>query len=243
MLLLTVVAFGLLVKLGFWQLGRAVEKQQRLERIASGQARGELGLDAYLRLPPEQQTGTRLALEVVTGEQRIWLDNRFWQGQAGYQLLVPVRSVNRDQWWLLNLGWFPRGRTHADWPQLPELPEQVWVSVISVPVTATLLLDSEHFAEQRDDQLKVQTLDLPRLQSLLGQALQPQQWRLQQVAGTEYAWTGRLQWQWVSMPPERHRAYALQWFSLAFVELLVAIAWYVRQLMRQLEERDEIEPT
>ena len=240
MLLLTLVVFLLLVKLGLWQLQRAEQKQQRLNQINRGEQSGEQDLHSYLKLTEEQQTGSQLRLEVAVAEQRFWLDNRFWQGKAGYQLLVPVRPVNQSRYWLLNLGWFARPQDYAQWPEPPSLPETLWISVVSVPIEAGLLLDARHYHQQHpqhQQQFRVQTLDVSRLKVLSGLTLASQQWLLQANPQQPSVASGKLEWQWVSMPPQRHRAYAVQWFGLAAAELSVATLYYLHQLVQRRRKR------
>ena len=103
--LLVFFLLPLLVGLGVWQLTRYQDKKN-LEQVYEN--RRQLPpvslalLDTYedpLYLPVEV-TGT------FDSARYFLLDNQVWQGQAGYELIMPFRTTE-GRWLLVNRGWIP----------------------------------------------------------------------------------------------------------------------------------------
>lgn len=115
---LALAALG--VGLGFWQLGRADEKQAmvdlRSERdrdVAIGDAMPwRDGLSAQ-SLDQQRVLLTGLWLT----DKSIALDNRAWEGQAGVHVLTPLQLKDGSLVWV-NRGWWPKppGVTQVDLP-------------------------------------------------------------------------------------------------------------------------------
>jgi surfeit locus 1 family protein len=105
---LGVLALALvMMRLGFWQLGRLGEQRASNARI-----------EERLQAPPLQLTGQPLNLEtdeyrraVVTGtfdhDQAILLRNRAREGVPGMHLMTPLRIAGSDQVVLVDRGWLP----------------------------------------------------------------------------------------------------------------------------------------
>ena len=160
----------------------------------------------------------------------ILLDNRIHESIAGYHVLTPVHSES-GQWVLLNRGWFPRGRSRDQLPEIPALPETLSVAGRSYVYSDKVFTLAEDDLSQPSWPLRVQRVDMARLGQLLGIELAPFEVRaepgepLETGAQMVRDWTGSM------MTPDRHRAYALQWFAMAaaLVILLVLAAWRQRR--------------
>ena len=209
----------LLLSLGLWQIQRGEEK-----------AALNAAIDARLSAQP-QKPSTLAKLEAFTPlrmlgyytDEYVYLDNRTRNGRVGYEILQVF--VSEGQRWLVNRGWIPAGASRAE---LPEVHFPLAAKVITgflYPVQGT--------------------------QTAEGFSLEPGQ-RIQQLDGTASAamnlkhadWSVRLSadsdtalvtdWQLVNSPPERHRAYAAQWFAMAaaLVLLWLIAATRIPQILR-----------
>jgi surfeit locus 1 family protein len=116
-LLLALIAVGL----GVWQLGRADEKRQMMERAQSRLMPIEIGQAKPWRpsLEADALDQQRVTLSGTwISEKTIALDNRGWEGQAGVHILTPVRLVDGSIIWV-NRGWMAKAPAAAlgDIPQ------------------------------------------------------------------------------------------------------------------------------
>ncbi|NBW01460.1 MAG: SURF1 family protein [Betaproteobacteria bacterium] len=99
------------VQLGFWQLGRADEKQAMIDLRAGRKTPAALG-------SPEQPWKNGMSAQdldqqrvVLTGKwmhsESIALDNRAWEGRAGVHVLSPLVLPDASRVWV-NRGWMPK---------------------------------------------------------------------------------------------------------------------------------------
>ena len=205
--LVVLVLLPVLISLGFWQLGRAEEKRQLL------------ALDAQHRVA-EPVTSTQLeALQAPAfrrvllrgqfdADHSLILDNRQRDGRVGIELLQPFRDQASGLWVLVNRGWMPwqdrRTPPHFDTPG-QVLSLQAWVYV---PPGATYQLGADP-ANQQWPRL-VTALDPGKLWAELGREGYAHELRL--TAGPA---AYQLGWPVVSLGPEQHIGYAVQWFAMS----------------------------
>lgn len=218
-------AIALFIKLGFWQLTRADEKQHLLSDA-------ETSLDQITQI-----TGDSLYRRIsLTGyfdnTHPVYLDNQTFQGRAGYHLYLPFRS--NDRWILVNLGWLAGTQKRDILPAFQPLSGQFTVhgrlsSEQGSPLLlgdnlliGTHLANTDQPAESTTAQtpwpLLLQRIDVAFLNTQLGTHLAPLLLQPDITSGVGYPKT----WQPVVMQPEKHIAYAVQWFSLAGAIFLCA---------------------
>jgi surfeit locus 1 family protein len=219
--LLTGVALAAFVGLGYWQLGRAREKQALFDAFM---AAGEDTVDAS-DLPFEQLARyQRIRLNgSYDSTRQVLLDNMpSVSGQPGYRVLTPFERSDGRGWVIVDRGWLPLGATREDLPELT-------VGMRDRDVTGTL------------DQLPVPGLrvgpaatpgasEWPRvmlfptesdLESALGVDVESRIVLLDAGApdGYERKWRPSL-----GFGPERHLGYAIQWFAFALVATVLFVA-------------------
>lgn len=214
---LTLAAIATMVSLGFWQLDRMHQKQQRLASIAQKSQQGALNLDALqsthgdLRDIPVSFNGT------PEGEHILLLDNQVSKGQVGFDVVLPV-STNAG-WVLVNFGWVSANRYRDNLPSIDIASQvQVFTGVVAVPARNPLITETAQPSGQFP--LVVQQLDPAVISQLIGKSLAP--FIVQLTAPQDERFVRN--WQPVVMPPEKHLAYAIQWFGLAIAALIV---WFV----------------
>ncbi|SDK44204.1 SURF1 family protein [Microbulbifer yueqingensis] len=189
----------ILVALGVWQLQRAEEKQalvSQLDARLSAQPENPAGLDRLQPYMPVRLQG------YFTGEY-FYLDNRTRDGRVGYEILQVF--VSGKQRWLVNRGWLAAGSSRA------ELPAVTWPLAAKV-VTGFLypVLPAGEESPAANSGSRIQAVD-ERLTASLELA-QPR-WTIRLLADSDTALL--TDWQMNNSPPERHRAYAWQWFAMA----------------------------
>ncbi len=223
--MVTVATLVLLIKLGWWQLDRAAEKQQLAQQYQQRAAQ-----QLQWPLPSGDLRGYGLQ---ITGrwlsQYGLLLDNQVWQGAIGYRWLVPVEISPSQPWLLVDLGFVETGGNRQSLPSLPPLPK---VSQLQ----GRLLQPG---VNRLADQLLPEALVTPagaaitRVQALNWQQLQ-QHWQQPIVAAL--LWLEQPQqlgfvkpWQPLNMGADKHRAYALQWFSLALALLIIVLVLWRKQ--------------
>lgn len=215
----TLVLLALLISLGFWQLQRAEQKRELLA------AYGDLPLDAPVRLNADFRLGPdwRFRRAQVQGrfdaEHQFLLDNRVRQGRAGYFVLTPLYLAQSGHAILVNRGWVPQGVTRDDLPALPvpDAGARVMVEgLIDFPPEQVFALGE---GEDRDPGWPkvLQRVRLPVQAGQLGVPLLPALLLLDPEDPAGFV----RDWHPVVFGPERHVGYAVQWFALALVLVLL----------------------
>lgn len=217
--LLALVLTVAMVALGFWQLSRAKEKQM-IQQHYIGQSKIKLDLnDVKIGESNLYQQAFGVG-QYLVGEH-LFVDNQTFQGRAGYHVLVPFRLSNGTQHVLVNLGWIPMGASRQLKPKIA-LPKDIinLQGRLQKMHSKPPLWDS---ATPLVQQNAWQYLDLAAVQKKLKIAnlaplmleLEP---NLDGVGGFARKWQVYDD-HWIN----RHKAYALQWFSLAIAFLILCL--------------------
>ena len=205
--LVVAMLLPVLVWLGFWQLARAEEKRQLL---ASYEARRGAEAIGILELETTADAAyRRVRLSGHFDDQHsVLLDNRTRDGKVGVELLQPFYDQASDLWVLVNRGWLP-------WPDRRNAAQFVTPAAVQnldawvyVPPGETFQLQAD--APSNQWPLLVNAVHPHALWTQLGRAGLAYEVRLQPSAAAYQA-----DWPVVAMGPERHQAYAVQWFALA----------------------------
>jgi surfeit locus 1 family protein len=146
------------------------------------------------------------------------LDNKVLKGKVGFEAHQLFRD-NTGLFFLVNRGFVPMGRTREDPLNLVEVhatPVDIQGRIYQ-PDSQILLLTDQH-QMLADFPAIVQRIDVEKMTVALGEPVYPLVIRL------EADQFGALPRYWPStvMSPEKHKGYAIQWFSMA---LAVLIAW------------------
>lgn len=214
--------FVALISLGFWQLERAKEKQALLDEFA-----------ARVGQPPIAVSGERLgagqsgAAATIRGRfdgqgQFLW-DNRTYEGRPGFHVLTPFVILGSDTRILVDRGWIALegGREDLPRPSVPSGEREVAGRLYEPLMGFTLEAQAPEFAAPLR-----QNLDLVAYAKDAPFSIQPYVLRLAVDApdGFVRAWPEPRE-----TSVQRHRAYALQWFAMAGVFIIVVVAVVRRQ--------------
>lgn len=225
--LLTVL--GLCLVLGFsalgrWQLGREQLKREQLAAAA-----------AALAAPPqalEQAIARGEGLERVAGNARfldtprLLLDNQRRGPQVGMRLYCAVQPASGAPL-LVDLGWLPVGGDRA----LPAAPcprgEHALAGLLVPPPAVGLRLGPGLVAQDGDWLATRIEPDAVSAAWSLPAALAPRVLRLDPALPLGHE--RDLELHANTLPPEKHRGYALQWFGLAATTLVLLIVLNLRR--------------
>lgn len=225
--LFTLVLFPFLISLGMWQLEREQAKiaaqqqyEQRSQSTAIDQAAVNWG-EPDLGWTPISAEGR------FDPAHQYLLDNRVLDSKVGYEVLTPFRTDTHVL--LVNRGWIAQGVSRS---QLPEAAVSTDVLRISghiyVPEGETLVLAADNLSEGNWPKL-IQRVDIERIAQDLGlemsAELRPYTVRLDSYS----AGVLETNWSAINMRPETHRAYAVQWFTMATVLLILYLIFSFRR--------------
>jgi len=221
-LLLTVAAIALALafaSLGRWQWQRGAEKESLLQAwelaLVAGQAPLAESLDGDDALPQR-----------VRGEGRFvgpWLiqDNQRHQGVVGLRYFRVMRSCCPERDVLVDLGWRPWGESR----QLPppaDVPESVEVAGLLVPWPGQgIELAQQDWQPSENNEILLLRIERSAIETALGKRIAPRLLRLDPELPLGFA--RDLEALPNTLPPERHRGYAVQWFALSLTVLVVLI--------------------
>lgn len=218
--LATAVMFLLLVRLGYWQLQRAEEKQE-LEHRYQAQMSAEpvnLGPSVRLRDDQEQMLWRRCILAGSYDPRMTYLlDNQVMRGVVGYQvfsrfILEDGASV------LVDRGWIAAPGLRGEAPEIYTVAGVVVLNGVAKPVPVGGIRLAEDVIELLGDNLaRVQRIDLAQIASQTNRTLLPYTVRLDPAAAGVLTWNGTEP----GFRRERHLGYAFQWFALAATLLVI----------------------
>lgn len=197
--LVSSLLFPLLLSLGFWQLSRAKEKAELSAIINARLSSQPILIDGRTI---ELQKYLPVRLSGYYTSDYFFLDNRTRDGRVGYEVLqVFVSDGNR---WLINRGWIPAPQ------QREQLPTITWPKTSTVITGYLYPVETDKSKLQSQVGKRIQQLNRAVSHSL--DLLYPD-WSIRLSADSDTALV--TDWQLLNSPPERHRAYAVQWFAMA----------------------------
>ncbi|MFB2760075.1 SURF1 family protein [Shewanella xiamenensis] len=250
LLILTVVVFVVLVKLGLWQMDRAVKKTELLAQMEARQSAATLNPEQLIaELAKGSVTGYRLQVQAKPANPQIWLlDNQVYQGQVGYLAfqLLQITSANQasnaeQPWLLLELG-FIAAKSHRD--ALPEVSPIVGELALTGrlyqkqinPLSHHLL--AEPFTTEQGERIRFQNLNLPEMAQMLGHPILPAVLQPDVLPQLQPAQTLPHPWQPFPLSAEKHWGYALQWFAMATV-FAGLMGWQAMKYLKKSRQRHQ----
>ena len=204
MTVFVIVFLPLTIGLGFWQLSRASWKAQLLQHYQTLLNRSPISLSRHCCEPFTQVevSGQPLA------EDLYFVDNRTFQGQAGYEVVLPVKMNFGDfNYAWVSLGWIAGSADRSRLPEVEHLPNTLnWQGTVrqvawQLTDSNTRLTSSYH--------LQLPGIDTQTIFPQLIQLNEDQPYSLTHI------------WQPSYISPARHLGYAVQWFLLALALVIM----------------------
>ncbi len=209
--LATLVVFVTTALLGVWQWQRAEEKQLRLDNIEQKQRSGTLSLSNILTLADPRDTRVRVNGQWLSSPV-FFIDNKVVERQVGYDVIAIMQTT--DGLLAVNLGWVVAPASRQQLPQIELNQAEVSVmGMVQLPVANKFI--TETAGNDKVNKVRLQQVDLTLMQEIVGQPLLPLVLMASDVDGFQPRWKP------VVMPPQKHIAYAVQWFGLSVASLAV----------------------
>ena len=234
--LATLVLLPVLVGLGQWQLERAAWKQGLVDAHAARIGEPAQPLQSLLA-----SSGADLEYRQVTAQgvydldHQLLLDNRIYRGAAGYHVLTPLHLTGAESggdWVLVNRGWVPLGERRSQLPAVTGPAERIELhAMIKLPPAKAFGPEAVEGSGTRWPQV-IEQLEIGPIGRRLGRPLLPLVLQLDKADPGGFA----RDWKPVyGITPDKHRAYAAQWFTLALVLLVIYVGVNTRRRGRETD--------
>lgn len=223
--LLVLFLLPVLIGLGFWQLHRADHNSMLIAQAEQRRKENPAPLADVLqqlagRVDRDKASEWHLKPVTLRGywtNKEFLLENQIYGERNGYYVFG-VMQIDGIGFVLVNRGWIPAPTLRSELPAIPSVVSGDEVGEVYISPTW-----AEHkplFAEQGWPR-RVGRMNLAGAEQELQVQLLPVVVRLTQGSASALA----AQWPIVNIQPEKNIAYAVQWFSMAFV-LLVCYGFY-----------------
>jgi surfeit locus 1 family protein len=197
------------IALGNWQARRAEDKRVVVERLEAALKSSPIEIpSAPIEAKPYVLKRVAARGRFVA-EHTVYLQNRIRRGRVGYEVLTPLRLSNSEFHLLVNRGW-------TETPQAPTPSAEVRIEGIALERLPRLL----QLAPSAKGQVR-QTLDIGEFAAESGLRLQP-------IIVEQHSDTGdglARDWPRPDAGIEKHQSYALQWYSLAALAVVLALVF------------------
>lgn len=226
--LVTLASVVIMFALGMWQLDRAAEKEQRLEQIAKRKQDASVSLQSLINNQQDiRDIGFHATGRLLT-DKTFLLDNRILNGRVGYEVLTPLET--NDGLILANFGWLPAGATRQDLPSV-ELPTGLveLTGIVSVPQANPMIRETAEPGQAWP--VVIQQTDVQVFTNFLNRSVV----EFVMLVDENHPIGFERNWQPVVMPPEKHVAYAIQWFGLAIACFIVFVFAFKKRILERHE--------
>lgn len=218
--LLTLAGVAVFCALGMWQLHRATYKEAVLARFHEAAHAPFVSLGDAVA---DRQHGAYPHVEVTGRLERhrvYMLDDQMRSGRLGVMVFVPFRPAGSPHVLLVNLGFLAKmGADATTLPDLPPIPDGpvTLAGIYAPPPLPGLKLGGNPLVRERTWPKLVTWIDTQQIADDLHARVYPHVLLVDPDPHSAYlrSWTANV------MPPARHRAYALQWFSFAVVAIVL----------------------
>jgi surfeit locus 1 family protein len=227
----TVIAVGVTLSLGRWQLSRAAEKEAIQASIEERTLQVELdGATLLGNMPVNDLVHRRIALKGRwLADKTVFLDNRQMNGRPGFYVVTPLQLDGSRLAVLVQRGWVARNfDDRSRVPTIATSQDLVEVAGRLAPPPAKLYeLGAAEAGTIR------QNLDMAQFSAEIKVSLAPAS-----ILQTGAANDGLLRdWPAVNTGVDRHYGYAFQWFGLS---ALFAILYVWFQIVRRFLARKKV---
>lgn len=218
----------LMTNLGFWQLNRAQEKQHILKLLANDNVTAIESAKQIRDLP-------KYANIVLTGHflntPQLILDNQINEQVVGYHVFTPFLLDGLNATIMVNRGWLAKDGFSNELLKVNSSPIEI-SGKLNAPPQVGIQLGEIQLDYDAPSQIMTY-FDKPKVFKFLHEKLCTS---LNCIVSNKVLWLeqSHLQgferdWKPIIMLPSKHIGYAVQWFSMTIVLILIFIYW-VRKL-------------
>lgn len=239
--LIPTIAFLLLLpvllRLGVWQLDRAEEKRELIASLETKSSQQSISLQQALQLEQPDQTRVTVAGQSVK-DVHLVVDNQKHEGRLGYEIyalwqIEPNGSEQLPKYVLVSRGWLPRQDFYQKVPDIPKFTDNELSGQLYFSKGSNRVVAQNAQWEKFEDAWLIGQFDLETIAEKAGEiGYHTAPFVVRQQADPNSPFVR--QWELVASPPEKHIAYAIQWFGMALVLIILFIVLNLKR-----ERQDE----
>jgi surfeit locus 1 family protein len=211
--------------LGVWQLHRYHYKRDLLNTYQQRLSTAPVALKQITEIKDSQFQRVVTAGEYLN-QHTMLVQNRFYHGQLGYEVLTPLQIAGEKSLLLVDRGWIQKPMQANTLPTLEKVRGQQRAQGYIKLLNEHVFILGKNILDSHASTVVMQKIDLAEIGRITGQTFYPFILRLDADQAHGYV----RDWVITAMIPERHMAYAVQWFALA---LIVMIAYVCTLLPRR----------
>ena len=216
--ILALLFICLFTSLGFWQLSRAQQKTALLKSF--GERTAHVPYTASELKQPQDWRFFRTTLEGTFDNQHtVLLDNKTSHGRIGYEVYTPFNANGLSAPILVDRGFIPMGATRGILPAIKAITSHATITGMLNRAPTYVAFGQINDSPQIAWPLRIEYVNLFELGKLMDHPLFSYVLSLTPDDPATYS----IEWQIVTMGPERHLGYAVQWFALALTLLILFV--------------------
>jgi surfeit locus 1 family protein len=231
---LTVVGVVAFIGLGYWQIERKAEKEQLLAAFANASSSTTQNIvDVRDINDPARYPHVRVAGNFLADRGYLF-DEQFHGGQPGVRVVAVFANDADTRLLLIDRGWIAWNHAAGTMPSIPSMPiGQTQLTGVYAPFPGSgIRVGGNPLPSQTTWPKLTLHVDATEIAGDLGKPVLPRILLLDPDSNSGFVreWTPNV------MPPERHMAYAVTWFTFAVVAVLIFIARHWRKVDKATNE-------
>lgn len=221
--LFVVIFLPILISLGNWQLDRANEKRQMLQESQSLMHGESLDYNKLYRSQYKNYQNVSISGEFV--DKQFLLDNQMFNGKFGYEVIQGFQ-LTQGGMILVSRGWIAGSLNRRELPVVQTPIGDLRLNGYLYQPTESFQLEEEHINGRWPR--VVQALNSEKMYKALGENGKVAHPFLLRLRDDEAALL-TAHWKIINVQPEKHTAYAAQWFGMAILLLVMFIVASVKK--------------
>ena len=220
----TAIVLPILMALGFWQLDRAVLKQEVLETYKARAAQAPTKLNSNDK--PDSMQGDKLKYNhfEATGyydvKHSFLIDNRVHQSQVGFYVITPFIIENSNNVVLVNRGWIKAKRYRSELPEFSTTANKIRINGMAYTSSKNFFAVENVKIQADSFPAIIQNVDFAAMKAFLKKGVYPFVLRLDAEDKSGFV----RDWKVITSSPEKSQSYAAQWFTMAFIVVLLFLS-------------------
>ena len=217
----TAIVLPILMSLGFWQLDRAEQKQQKLDTFKKRVNQSPIVLGENDNLAKSESDNVMYTNFQATGhfdaERSFLVDNKVHKSQVGFFVITPFIVDQSKNVLLVNRGWIKGNRYRSDLPEFGTSTEKRTIKGVGYVPSKNFFVADNVKIETQKFPVVIQAIDFATIKEAINKNVYPFVLRLDSKDKTGFV----REWQIVTSTPEKSESYAAQWFTMALVVVLI----------------------
>lgn len=223
---LTIVGVAAFSWLGMWQLDRKAEKEKLLAAFAEAPKNLPVDLSSVADTADDTRYPHVRASGHFIPDRSYLFDEQFHEGRPGVRVIA-VFDTGGNRLLLVDRGWVAWNHAPGTHPPIPPLRPQIEITGIYAPFPGSgIRVGGNPLPAQATWPKLTLHVDPAEISADLGRPVLPR------ILLTDPAPSSGFVREWTPnvMPPERHAAYAFQWFALAVAAGVIFIVRHWRNV-------------